>query len=440
MTRPVGCGIDLGTSNAAVTVAFEDGSVELAPVIPEPHSFTIPSVAYIHRNGDKQAGASAVKQYLLTGANSTRCHGCDRRLGKTSEGRTECRQYQAGGDCRDSRYIYGLKLDLTNEYVNTTHSWGFDFSISEILAIILGTLKRSAERLAGGDIERVVLGIPLGFVGAENGDFEQLQRLATNRLIEGCRHAGFTEVETLHEPEAAGQLTEPPNGLTAVVDFGGGTFDVAVLEKDAKHALVTAKALQGAAVGGTNLDGLLFDHYVWDQLRLERRHLGGFYKFLRTLHGIRFLLADNRFGHLLANLRRQGKDTRSIEEIVFGGRAYDFYNSIEGAKHALSVGECASIDFSRGDLTVEATIRRRDFETLIRPHLERIERAIGAALAEAQVSGPDLDAVMITGGSSHIPAFRSLIREKFPNARSLPLPPFTAVAEGLGRRAATLWA
>lgn len=440
MTRPVGCGIDLGTSNSSVSVAFEDGSVDLAPVFPDFDSFTMPSVVYLHRNGDKQAGVNAVSQYLLTGANRTQCYGCDHRFGKPSEGRIACRQYQAGGNCNDSRYIYGIKLDLTNEWLNTTHSWGFDFSIGEILAILLGVLKRSAERHAGGEIEKVVLGVPFGFVGAEEGDFEFQQRLATQRLIEGCRLAGFTEIVTLHEPEAAGQLAEPPPGLTAVVDFGGGTFDVAVLRKDAGKSLVTAKALQGASVGGTIFDGLLFDHYVWHQLGLEKRHLGVHWRYLRSLHGIRFLLADKRFGHLLAGLRRQGIDTGPIEEIVYGGRAYDFYRAIEDAKHGLSIGDCASIDFHRGDLSVEATIWRKDFETLIHPYLERIESAIEAALSEAQISGPDVGGVMVTGGSSHIPAFLNLISEKFPNARPLRIPPFTAVAEGLGRKAATLWA
>lgn len=440
MRRAVGCGIDLGTSNSSVSVAYEDGSVDVVSVGPNHGSTTLPSYALLHRNGDRQAGANAIRQYLLTGANRTQCYGCDRRFGRASEGRTPCREQQPGGACNDARFIYGLKLDLTNEWLNTTHSWGFDFSIAEILAILLRTLKLAAERHAGTETANVVLGIPFGFVGAEEGEFEYQQRLAISRLVDGCELAGFVEVETLYEPEAAGQLAEPPPGLTAVVDFGGGTFDVAVLEKSIGGSLVTAKALQGAAVGGTDFDGLLFDHYVWHQLGPEKRHLGEYWRHLRTLHGVRFLLADVRFGHLLARLRRQGVDTGSIEEIVYGGRAYDFYRTIESAKHALSFDDRATIAFHRPGISVEATIFRTDFEQLIEPCLHRVESAIDAALDEARVSGYDIDGVMVTGGTSYIPAFRDLIREKFPRAAELPLPPFTAVAEGLGRRAAALWA
>jgi hypothetical chaperone protein len=97
-------------------------------------------------------------------------------------------------------------------------------------------------------IDRVVLGHPVAFVRTEGPQFEELQALAIARLGQAAEKAGFAEIEFLPEPAAAVQDELTPEGVVVALDFGGGTFDVAVVEFSAERADVLA--LQGAAVGG----------------------------------------------------------------------------------------------------------------------------------------------------------------------------------------------
>lgn len=440
MRTAIACGIDYGTSNSSASIAYDDGTVELVPVGKGSMPFSLPSFTYLHRDGNRVSGDEAVQEYLVTGANRTNCEGCDFKNTSLKGKWIHCEQYAPGSSCNDSRLMYALKSELANDLFVRTHSWGRHFYPSGLLSITFRHLKREVDRKAGTPVRRVVLGKPFGFVGAEVGNFEKLQQLAIDRLVEGAEQAGFTEIETAHEPEAAGQVERPPIGNTLVVDFGGGTFDVAVLRRESQSAGVIATALQGSPIGGDDFDALIFDHFVGSQLGVSPRQLFQHWSELRTMAGVRSLLSDRRFGHELGKLRMTGVDTSRVEAIVFGGHAYGFYKAIEQAKLDLSESDSATIAFERAGLSIFATIKREQFEAVIKDSLARIENAIARALVEAHIEGVDIDAVMVTGGSSRIPAFLRMLNLTAPNAYFLPIPPFTAVAEGLGMRAVSLWA
>ena len=437
MREAIGCGIDFGSSNSAVSVAFDDGSVELVTVGSGSMPASLRSFIYLHRDGNQQTGEGAIREYLYTGSNRTRCFECDR----VGYGRDHgpCQNYVPFGGCNDSRLMDGLKFMLANEYFSRTHSWGRDFSVEDLVAIIVGHLKRAAEKVAGTRLANVVLGKPFGFVGAEAGDFEALQAMAVQRLVDGARLAGFTTIETMYEAEAAGQVELPPVGYTLALDFGGGTFDVAVLSRETAQASVRIVGLQGAPIGGNEFDGLLFDKYVWKQLGIPETRTSVSKKQLRTLSEVQWLISDRRFRHELAVLSHSGVDTNAVDAIVSGGHAYEFYRQIEEAKLRLSDHDEAKIEFHRPGIAVSATVTRAGFEELIEPALNRIDAAVDRALTEACAIGADVSGVMFTGGSSSIPAFRRRMMTKVPSAHHLELPPFTAVAEGLGRKAVALW-
>ena len=91
-------------------------------------------------------------------------------------------------------------------------------------------LKIAADGATGANVRRVVLGHPVVFVGAEGLDYRQRQGMAEQRLQEAAAQAGFNEVVLLDEPAAAVINEDLPEGYALAADFGGGTFDVAVIK------------------------------------------------------------------------------------------------------------------------------------------------------------------------------------------------------------------
>jgi hypothetical chaperone protein len=439
MSTAVGYGIDFGTSNSSISVGYDDGHVEVLRIGAGDMPDSLPSIAYLHRNGDRQAGEHAVNEYLITGANRTVCDRCPLVIQDLQGRFSDCHQFEPGGFCNDSRLMYGLKSELANDIFFGTHSWAIDFAMPDLVAIILGDLKRRADEHTGRNVGRVVLGMPVAFVGTERGEFDILQELGETRLVQSAYAAGFSEVDLLPEPAAAilDQALEP--GISVAVDFGGGTFDVAVIEMPDVGSEAEVIGLQGAAVGGNEFDGLLFDYAVASEIGVDRGLPVHYRRELRTLMGVRALLADRNLRGVLAHVRLAGADTEALEEILFGGHAYAFYKTIEAAKVRLSKNDQTSIEFSRPGVRVSNTVTRVEFNTLIEPHMAAVRRAISNALSEAESEAEEVHTVIRTGGSSEIPKFLDLVDDMFPNAMVRALPVFTAVAEGLGYEALARW-
>ena len=439
VSSAVGYGIDFGTSNSSISIAYDDGQVEVLRVGAGDMPDSLPSISYLHRDGNRLAGEDAVNEYLITGPNRTACDRCSLVRDDVGGRYSDCRQFDPGGFCSDSRLMYGLKSELANDLFKSTHSWAVDFEMRDLVSIVLGDLKARADAHVDADIDKAVIGMPVAFVGTERGDFGALQELGESRLVESAYSAGFDEVDLLPEPAAAilDQPLEP--GISMALDFGGGTFDVAVIEMPDVGGGAEVIGLQGAAVGGTEFDGLLFDYAVASEIGVDQRIPAAYRKSLRTLMGVRALLSDKSLRGVLGRARQDGTDTEAIEEILFGGHAFAFYKAIESAKVALSESEQTRIEFTRPGVRVDCSIERSEFESLIEPHIAAVQRAIGNALEEAEVSAGEVHTVVRTGGSSKIPKFLDLIGDIFPRAEMRELPVFTAVAQGLGYKAMVRW-
>ncbi|MGH7921078.1 MAG: Hsp70 family protein, partial [Candidatus Dormibacteraceae bacterium] len=248
MARPLGYGIDFGTSNSAVAIAYPE-SVEVVGVDGAP---TLPSQVYLHRERPHLAGEQAVRRFLRSGHERTLCDRC--LLAPYGGAETRCRQFRKAGGCNDARLLSGVKYELPSTGFTGTNSWARDWSVADLAAIVLERLKREADRRSGHDVRRLVLGHPVVFAGvdgegttAPEGGTADTERLAKQRLREAARRAGFEEVVLLPEPAAA-LLGEDRRGqLELALDFGGGTFDAAVMDGRQGPSRVTG--LAGAPVG-----------------------------------------------------------------------------------------------------------------------------------------------------------------------------------------------
>ncbi|MGH7922317.1 MAG: Hsp70 family protein, partial [Candidatus Dormibacteraceae bacterium] len=290
------------------------------------------------------------------------------------------------------------------------------------------------------DVRRLVLGHPVVFAGVDGDGASGLdavtgetERLAKQRLQEAALTAGFEEVVLLAEPAAALLGEERRGQLELALDFGGGTFDAAVM--DGRQGPPRVTGLAGAPVGGEVLDGILFEARVAPALGLD-----GLPNWLRngmrTRSTARLLLADPGIPEVLH--RVGGAAAGVARRILLEGDAYDFYQAIERGKITLS--EADEVRIQHPPTALDITVHKGAFEAMIGPELDLVLAAAGRALAEAGVDDRQVDRVLLTGGSSQIPAFRRRLVARFGEARLERRDAFTAVACGLGAHAQEAWA
>lgn len=408
MSKPIAYGIDFGTTNSSIAVAYDDG-VEIVPV--NNGSPVLPSIINLDATGNQLAGDAAVQQFLA-GAGT-------------------------------GRLMSSLKSYLTDDAFDSTEVYGVDYTMPSLVAVILRALKMAADRHTGQRVDRVVLGHPVLFVGAAGDKFEQLQRLAIARLDEAAQEAGFREVEFFDEPSAALLGEELEEGHLLSVDFGGGTFDVSVahVAPDAGEVL----AIHGAAIGGELFDSLLFDAKLADALGLTQEYVVDIrmlpvpwtLKRMRTMGDCLRMVADTRTWTAL-DMVLQWKDGgvfKTIEALLRGGHGYSFFQALEAAKVALSDVEETAISFSRPQIRINEPVTRREFNALIAGNLDVVDDQIAKAMADAGLTEDDIDIVVRTGGSSRIPAFIDRLSERFGAEKLAERDAFTTVAEGLAMRA-----
>jgi hypothetical chaperone protein len=447
-TGPIAYGIDFGTTNSSIAVAYPD-RVEVVPVEVGEMAEVLPSIVYLHRDRNRAAGREAVEQFLVTGSHRTRCGGCELVEWVGGRGYSDCRQYRLGGGCHDARLVSGLKSELSQKDFVSTHSWAVDFTLADLVAVILRRLKGEADRFTRADVRRVVLGHPVVFVGAEGPDYKRRQATAEERLQRAAANAGFEEVALLEEPAAAVIEEALEEGIAIAADFGGGTFDVAVIRFSPDGGDVVA--LAGAEVGGEQFDRLLFQAkvapalHIGDEFEVRtgvRRNLPNWlHTRLATLSGLKSLLSDPNTALTLREFSaaKGGRRLETVEEILYSGYGYQFYRAIEAAKITLSTKKSSSIEFHRPRLDISIPVTRSEFEELIASRMEIIRSEILKALEIAEISPEEVSLVLRTGGSSSIPAFVHMLEEIFDPSIVQERPVYTTVVHGLASYAQELW-
>jgi len=442
-SEPVAYGIDFGTTNSSIAVAYRD-RVEVVPVESGGMPEILPSIIYLNRDRNRAAGQEAIEQFLVTGSQRTACGRCSLVHVYDRRRESACRQFQPGGGCNDARLISGIKSDLSETDFISTHSWAIDFSMTDLVSVIMRRLKTAADRATGANVTKVVLGHPVVFVGAEGPNYRQRQGLAEERLRDAAVAAGFTDVALLEEPAAAVINEDLREGVALAADFGGGTFDVAVIKFSPDGGDVIS--LAGVDVGGEQFDRLLFRAKVAPALHLNDSYGGRelpnqFRSRMATLSGLKALLSDRNTASILSALRRApgGNRLAAVENILYGGYAYQFYQAIEQAKIVLSTATSTVIEFHRPGIDISIPVRREEFEDIIAAPMQAVRIEILRALEDAGISPEGISLVLRTGGSSSIPAFVRMLESIFNPAVIQQRPVYTTVVHGLATYALGHW-
>lgn len=258
----------------------------------------------------------------------------------------------------------------------------------ELSALVLGALKRDAEAALGAPVTDAVITVPAYF-----GD---LQRQATR---DAGRLAGLAIERIINEPTAAALAyalhERERTQRIAVVDLGGGTFDVTVL-RIARGQVDIESSAGDVRLGGDDFDAALRD-----------------------------LLAAELRGRI-----------EPVEDPIAWARLRDAAELAKKRLSELEVVKVPLVELGRQRLTTELSIDRLAAEAVWQPLLERMRLPIARALRDAQVKPHDLDEVVLVGGATRMPAVVRLVADIFGRIPSRNLPADEAVALGAAVQAA----
>jgi Fe-S protein assembly chaperone HscA len=359
-------GIDLGTTNSLV--AFMQG--DSPAVIPGEDGLNlVPSVVALDEKNQIIVGNAARKYLIETPERSV--YSVKRLMGRGVE------------DIREELKLFPFHLadDLLAGEVLRIKIGERTYTPPEISALVLRQLKRNAERFFGGPVTKAVITVPAYFNDA--------QRQATK---DAGRIAGLDVLRLVNEPTAASLaygLDKRKNGIVAVYDLGGGTFDISILKLH--DGIFEVVATNGDThLGGDDIDNLL----------------------------IAIALDDIR-GDLGIDVRRSGEAVARIRKAV-----------IE-AKIALSSQPSTKLDVELPDgKRYQREITRETFEQLLQPVIDRTVGPTKQALKDAGLKPAQIDEVVLVGGSTRIPKVRQLVQDLFGRVPHTDLNPDEVVALG----------
>ncbi|MGN6097265.1 MAG: Hsp70 family protein [Bosea sp. (in: a-proteobacteria)] len=413
---PAAIGIDFGTTNSVVALAGADGSVVTR--------------SFATRQGAVDAYRSALMFWREGRPPETRIthvsgpDALDMALGMTSE----------------HRFLQSLKTHLSSRAFQETRLFGKLFRLEDLIGVFLGDLTDGLE-----DAARLPLisGRPVVFAG-ERPDEE----LALGRLGASYARAGMEQVDFAYEPLGAAywyarDLTTPQTMLVA--DFGGGTSDFSVMrfepgQRGGLEAIPLSHA--GVGVAGDTFDYRIIEHAVSPALGkdTEYRSFGKllpvpahYHAAFAQWHKLSLMKSRETMAELNA-LIREAVEPGKLEDlltVIEYDLGYELYRAVSAAKIALSEHGETVLRFVQMGVTIETPIRRSDFEDWIAGDVGAIETALDRALAEAGIDGSRIEAVFMTGGTSHVPAVRRLFDRRFGAEKVHIGDAFRSVASGL---------
>ncbi len=370
-------GIDLGTTNSVIAVM--EGS-EPKVLINQQGARTTPSVVAFTDKGERLVGQQARHQQVTNPRNTV--YSIKRFMGR--------RHNEVGSEEKQVPYeVVGGADELVKVQIRDK-----EYTPQEISAMILQGLKKTAEDYLGEEVNRAVITVP--------AYFNDSQRQATK---EAGEIAGFTVERIINEPTAASLaygLEKKANEKVAVFDFGGGTFDISIL--DIGDGVFEVLSTNGDThLGGDDLDEVLINHLADEFKKLEGIDLRG--------------------------------DAMALQRLK---------EAAEKAKCELSTAMEANINLpfitatADGPKHLTMTLTRAKFEQLAEAIFDRLVTPCKQALTDAKLSPSDIDEVVMVGGSTRIPRVTEIVKSVFGKEPNKSVNPDEVVAVGAAVQGAVL--
>jgi molecular chaperone DnaK len=371
-------GIDLGTTNSVVAV-MEGGEPKVIPN--EEGGRTTPSVVAFTKSGERLVGQVAKRQAITNPENTV--YSIKRFMGRRAN------------EVTDEMKMVPYKVKAQGDHVVVV-AQGKEYTPPEISAMILQKLKKAAEDYLGSSVSEAVITVPAYFNDA--------QRQATK---DAGKIAGLDVKRIVNEPTAAALaygLDKKKDETIIVYDFGGGTFDVSVLEVG--EGVIEVKSTNGDThLGGDNLDQRVVDWLI-DEFKKD-----------------------------------EGLDLRAKGNEMALQRLKD---AAEKAKIELSTTMETEINLpfitadASGPKHLVKKLTRAKLEQLVDDLLQRSIEPCKRAMADAQIDASKIDEVVLVGGQTRMPKIQQLVKDLFGKEPHKGVNPDEVVAIGAAIQAGVL--
>src|SRR5580698_4740559 len=371
-------GIDLGTTNSCVAV-MEGGEPKVIPN--EEGGRTTPSVVAFTKSGERLVGQVAKRQAITNPENTI--YSIKRFMGRRLN------------EVNDEMKMVPYKVVAQGDHIAVS-AQGKEYTAPEISAMILQKLKTAAEDFLGEKVTEAVITVPAYFNDA--------QRQATK---DAGKIAGLEVKRIVNEPTAAALaygLDKKKDETIAVYDFGGGTFDISILEVG--EGVIEVKSTNGDThLGGDNLDQRIVDWLVAE---------------FKQEHGLDLTSKGNEMA--LQRLK----------------------DAAEKAKIELSttVETEVNLPFVTADATgpkhLVRKLTRAKLEQLVEDLIDRSIAPCKQALADAGIGVDKIDEVVLVGGQTRMPRIQELVKKLFGREPHRGVNPDEVVAIGAAVQAGVL--
>jgi molecular chaperone DnaK len=376
MRTRIDYGIDLGTTNSAIA-RMENG----VPVIKKSDTLkdTLPSCVHFNRRRDTLVGDSGINTMM-------------------NEYQVMLRTFTRA---RTNSFIeFKRTMGTTHRYESS--NMGNSFLSEELSAEVLKKLK---EFITDEKVLSIVITVPAKFLNP--------QKEAT---VNAARLAGFEHIELLQEPVAAatayGLNAQNKDAFWIVFDFGGGTFDAALVKSE--EGILTVKDTDGDNwLGGKNIDEAIVDQLIIPHLKEK--------------YAINFILEDTEKKEMLRNAIKSYAEAAKIQL------------SFKDSHRILSnLGELQFTDENGEEPEIDLVVTQKDMDGVVTPIFQKAIDITKNLMTRNNLTRSDIGTLILVGGPTYSPILKRMLKEQVADIVDTSIDPMTAVAKGAALFASTL--
>ncbi|MDR0431228.1 MAG: Hsp70 family protein [Tannerellaceae bacterium] len=376
MRNKIDYGIDLGTTNSAIA-RMENG----APVIKKSDTLkdTVPSCVHFNKKRSILVGDPA---FNVMKNDNTRA----------------LKTFQAG---KTNTFIE-FKRTMGTTHTYESSNMGKEFTSDELSAEVLKKLKSFIQ---DENLTSVVITVPAKFLNPQK-----------DATVKAAKLAGFKHVELLQEPVAAatayGLTAKDKDSYWLVFDFGGGTFDAALIKSE--EGILTVKDTDGDNwLGGKNLDEAIVDQII--------------IPYLEENYAINSILRDASRKEILRNAVKPFAEEAKIQL------------SFKDAHNILSnLGDLPFEDDNGDEPEIDITLTQKDMDKVLSPIFQTAINITKGLMSRNNLKSSDLGALILVGGPTHSPILRRMLQEQVSDKIDTSVDPMTVVSKGAALFASTI--
>lgn len=376
MRNKIDYGIDLGTTNSAIA-RMENG----VPTIKKSDTLkdTVPSCVHFNKRKDILVGDTA---FNVMKNDNTRA----------------LKSFEAG---KTNTFIE-FKRTMGTTHTYECSNMGKDFTSEELSAEVLKKLKSFIQ---DENIYSIVITVPAKFLNPQN-----------EATMKAAKLAGFKHVQLLQEPVAAatayGLTAKNKDSFWCVFDFGGGTFDAALVKSE--EGILSVKDTDGDNwLGGKNLDEAIVDQLI--------------IPYLQQTYSIDSILEDATKKEILRNAVKPFAEEAKIQ-LSFK----DTHNILS------NLGDLPFEDDNGEEPEIDITVTQKDMENVVAPIFQKAIDITKELLKRNNLKGSDLGTLILVGGPTFSPILRRMLKEQITDKVDTSVDPMTVVAKGAALFASTI--